>query len=70
MIEARRLKRYRQFVKRLIALHAPGFHNFPEDQNFYVENGVTHLMLGFTGPDYDLSPLEELIAWRDSRNGG
>jgi probable F420-dependent oxidoreductase len=36
----------------------------------YVENGITHLMLGFTGPDYDLSPLRELIAWRDSRNGG
>jgi probable F420-dependent oxidoreductase len=36
----------------------------------YVENGITHLMLGFTGPDYDLSPLQELIAWRDSHNGG
>jgi probable F420-dependent oxidoreductase len=35
----------------------------------YVENGITHLMLGFTGPDYDLAPLEELIAWRNSRNG-
>ncbi len=31
----------------------------------YVENGITHLMLGFGGPDYDLSPLKELIAWRD-----
>ena len=36
----------------------------------YAENGITHLMLGFGGPDYDLSPLQELIAWRDSRNGG
>ena len=35
----------------------------------YVERGITHLMLGFTGPDYDLSPLRELISWRDSRNG-
>jgi len=25
-------------------------------------------MLGFTGPDYDLAPLEELVVWRDSRN--
>ena len=36
----------------------------------YVENGITHLMLGFTDPDYDLSPLQEFISWRDSRNGG
>jgi probable F420-dependent oxidoreductase len=36
----------------------------------YVENGITHLMLGFGGPDYDLSPLRDLISWRDSRNGG
>ena len=32
----------------------------------YVENGITHLMLGFGGPDYDLTPLKELISWRDS----
>jgi len=31
----------------------------------YVENGITHLIMGFGGPDYDLGPLEELIAWRD-----
>ncbi|MBA3950799.1 MAG: LLM class F420-dependent oxidoreductase [Rubrobacter sp.] len=31
----------------------------------YVENGITHLMLGFGGPDYDLAPLRELISWRD-----
>lgn len=31
----------------------------------YVENGITHLMFGFTGPDYDLAPLQELISWRD-----
>jgi probable F420-dependent oxidoreductase len=38
----------------------------------YVENGVTHLMVGVGGADYDLSPLRELIAWRDEyreRNG-
>lgn len=27
----------------------------------------THLMLGFNGPDYDLSPLVGLISWRDER---
>jgi probable F420-dependent oxidoreductase len=31
----------------------------------YVENGITHLMIGVGGPDYDLSPLRELIRWRD-----
>lgn len=36
----------------------------------YVENGITHIIYGFSGPDYDLSPLQDLVAWRDSRNGG
>ena len=31
----------------------------------YVENGITHLLIGVGGPDYDLSPLRELVAWRD-----
>ncbi|MDP9409636.1 MAG: LLM class F420-dependent oxidoreductase [Actinomycetota bacterium] len=31
----------------------------------YVERGITHLIMGFGGPDYDLGPLRELIAWRD-----
>ena len=41
-----------------------------ENADRYVENGITHLMLGFSGPNYDLAPLEELVAWRDARNGG
>src|SRR5215212_846105 len=43
-----------------------------KDADRYVENGITHLIMGFGGPDYDLSPLEDLIAWRDEyreRNG-
>src|SRR5918998_677081 len=43
-----------------------------EEADRYVENGITHLVMGFSGPDYDLSPLEDLIAWRDDyreRNG-
>jgi hypothetical protein len=40
-----------------------------KNADVYVENGI-HLMLGFSGPDYDLAPLEGLIAWRDSRNWG
>ncbi|HZF59381.1 MAG TPA: LLM class F420-dependent oxidoreductase, partial [Rubrobacter sp.] len=35
------------------------------DADHYVENGITHLIVGSGGPDYDLGPLRELIAWRD-----
>ena len=35
------------------------------DAERYVENGITHLMIGVGGPDYDLSPLRELVSWRD-----
>ena len=38
-----------------------------EHADRYVENGITHLLLGFNGPDYDLSPLRDLISWRDER---
>lgn len=38
-----------------------------EHADRYVDNGITHLMLGFTGPDYDLGPLRELVSWRDER---
>ncbi|WP_047866673.1 LLM class F420-dependent oxidoreductase [Rubrobacter aplysinae] len=37
------------------------------DPDGYVENGITHLILGVGGPDYDLGPLRELVAWRDGR---
>lgn len=31
----------------------------------YVEQGITHLIIGCGGPDFDLAPLRQLIAWRD-----
>jgi hypothetical protein len=34
----------------------------------YVKAGITHLVMGFSGPSYDLAPLTELIAWRDGRS--
>jgi probable F420-dependent oxidoreductase len=32
-----------------------------------ADAGVGMLSLGFSGPDYDLAPLTELVAWRDAR---
>jgi hypothetical protein len=34
----------------------------------YVRVGITHLVMGFSGPEYDMSPLAELISWRDGRS--
>ena len=32
----------------------------------YMKVGITHLVMGFSGPSYDLAPLADLmIAWRD-----
>jgi probable F420-dependent oxidoreductase len=31
----------------------------------YLEAGITHLIGEASGPDYDLTPLDTLIAWRD-----
>ncbi len=33
----------------------------------FVAAGITHIITGCSGPDYDLSGLKALIAWRDSR---
>jgi len=40
----------------------------PDDADAYVAHGITHLIVNPTGPDYDLGPLQDLIAWRDERN--
>ena len=33
----------------------------------YLAAGITHLIYHAIGPDYDLAPLNKLIAWRDSQ---
>ncbi len=39
------------------------------DPQVYVDIGITHLICPFQGPDWDLGPVRELVAWRDSRDG-
>jgi probable F420-dependent oxidoreductase len=36
----------------------------------YLAAGVTHLIVGATGPVYWLRPLADLVAWRDARRAG
>jgi probable F420-dependent oxidoreductase len=33
----------------------------------YLDVGVTHLIMGISGPEWDLSLLPKLVEWRDSR---
>jgi probable F420-dependent oxidoreductase len=40
-----------------------------DDPDAYVAEGITHIIVGLDGPDYDLAPLRDLVAWRDARQG-
>ena len=33
----------------------------------YLDVGVTHIIMGISGPEWDLSLLRKLVEWRDSR---
>ena len=35
-----------------------------DKRNDYQAAGITHLICAATGPDYDLSLLQKLIAWQ------
>ncbi len=41
----------------------------PDTAEQYVQNGITHLVFGSGGPDYDLGALEAAVRWRDQRQG-
>jgi probable F420-dependent oxidoreductase len=32
----------------------------------YLRNGITHLIFEVPGPEFDVAPVEQLLAWRDS----
>ncbi|MDF2091950.1 LLM class F420-dependent oxidoreductase [Knoellia sp. 3-2P3] len=50
---------------------------FPEDARDYAASaealyavGTRLLTVGLTGPTYDMAPVRDLVAWRDSRRAG
>ncbi|HYO30663.1 MAG TPA: LLM class F420-dependent oxidoreductase [Thermomicrobiales bacterium] len=51
-------------IERSILLRGPEQVDQAEE---YVRRGITHLIVGSTGPDWELGLLRRLIAWRDSR---
>jgi probable F420-dependent oxidoreductase len=60
-----RVGRDKEEIERSVLIGPDGV----KDADAYVENGITHLILRSSGPDYDVSALKDLVAWRDSRNG-
>ena len=53
-----------QEIERSIAV---GRELTPERADEYVANGVTHIIMNASGPDYDLDNLKAIVAWRDQR---
>jgi hypothetical protein len=31
----------------------------------YLRNGITHLIVEVSAPDFDFAPVRQLLAWRD-----
>jgi probable F420-dependent oxidoreductase len=42
-------------------------HDHLDQLDAYADAGITHLVVGAGGTDFDLEPLRKLVAWRDSR---
>ncbi len=51
-------------IERSVVSAEPGLAALADD---YVRHGITHLICRVGGPDYDLSVLRDLVAWRDAR---
>jgi probable F420-dependent oxidoreductase len=52
-------------IERSAEIYGPQLDKLDE----YLEAGITHFICDAKGPDYDLTPLRKLIAWRDARGG-
>jgi probable F420-dependent oxidoreductase len=53
-------------IERSVAFRDDGL----EHAEAYVDAGIGHLIVVTSGPAFDLGPLRELLAWRDSRGVG
>jgi probable F420-dependent oxidoreductase len=51
-------------IERSVAIRDPADLRDPDG---YVDVGVTHIIVGRSGPDWDLGPVRELVQWRDAR---
>ena len=53
-------------IERSVQLHGAQL----DKADAYLAAGFTHLIVGDVGgPDYDMAPLQKLIAWRDAQQG-
>jgi alkanesulfonate monooxygenase SsuD/methylene tetrahydromethanopterin reductase-like flavin-dependent oxidoreductase (luciferase family) len=43
-------------------------HDLAHHAEDYVARGFRQITLGLNGPDYDLEPVRDWLAWRDSRS--
>jgi probable F420-dependent oxidoreductase len=53
-------------IERSITVGGPDMIAMADD---YVANGITHLLTGTGGPEYNLDALQQLVEWRNSRQG-
>ena len=44
-------------------------HDHVDRAEEWVDAGSTQFTVGLNGPDYDMTPVRKLLAWRDERNG-
>jgi probable F420-dependent oxidoreductase len=49
-------------IERSITIHEPERAALGDD---YLRHGITHLIMRVPGPEFDLFPVEQLLAWRD-----